>query len=134
MQRRIKKDDIDPRMCKALNELPHDLGLEAVDKFAMSNLDNVRSKTGFMVRTQDRVSHAFHCQRMLQMPTSKHLPAIPRVLECLLKKPPLALLFQHMHKLVGCFRASLSNLIWQKEMVMPKPMLKCRWGLSRESR
>ena len=49
MQRRIKKDDIDPRMCKALNELPHDLGLEAVDKFAMSNLDNVRSKTGFMV-------------------------------------------------------------------------------------
>ena len=45
----MKKDDIDPRMCKALNELPHDLGLEAVDKFAMSNLDNVRSKTGFMV-------------------------------------------------------------------------------------
>ena len=37
-------------MCKALNELPTESGIEAVDKFAMSNLDNVRSKTGFMVR------------------------------------------------------------------------------------
>ena len=36
-------------MCKALNELPTELGIEAVDKFSMSNLDNVRSKTGFMV-------------------------------------------------------------------------------------
>ena len=30
-------------------DLPSDLGLEAVDKFAMANLDTVRSKTGFMV-------------------------------------------------------------------------------------
>ena len=49
LQKRIRKDDLDPRMCKALNELTTELGLEAVDKFAMSNLDNVRSKTGFMV-------------------------------------------------------------------------------------
>ena len=36
-------------MCKALGDLPSDLGLEAVDKFATANLDSVRSKTGFMV-------------------------------------------------------------------------------------
>ena len=49
LQRRIREDDIDPRMCKALNELPVHLGIEGVDKFAMANLDTVRSKTGFMV-------------------------------------------------------------------------------------
>jgi len=48
-QRRIREDDIDPRMCKALNELPVHLGIEGVDKFSMANLDTVRSKTGFMV-------------------------------------------------------------------------------------
>lgn len=37
-------------MVKALSDLPSELGLEAVDKFATSNLDSVRSKTGFMVR------------------------------------------------------------------------------------
>ena len=36
-------------MAKALGDLPSDLGLEAVDKFSMANLDTVRSKTGFMV-------------------------------------------------------------------------------------
>jgi hypothetical protein len=49
VQRRIREDDIDPRMCKALNELPIDLGIEGVEKFSMANLDTVRSKTGFMV-------------------------------------------------------------------------------------
>ena len=36
-------------MCKALFDLPGDLAVEAVDRFAVANLDNVRSKTGFMV-------------------------------------------------------------------------------------
>lgn len=57
VQRRIRKDDLDPRMCKALNELPTELGMEAVEKFSMSNLDNVRSKTGFMVGL---AAHFFH--------------------------------------------------------------------------
>ena len=48
-QGRLRKDDIDARMAKALADLPSDLGLEAVDKFSMANLDTVRSKTGFMV-------------------------------------------------------------------------------------
>jgi hypothetical protein len=37
-------------MLKALADLPVDLGVEAVDKFAMASLDTIRSKTGFMVR------------------------------------------------------------------------------------
>ena len=49
LQGRLKKDDIDARMAKALADLPSDLGLEAVDKFSAANLDTVRSKTGFMV-------------------------------------------------------------------------------------
>lgn len=49
MQGRISKNDIDARMLKALADLPVDLGIEAVDKFAMASLDSVRSKTGFMV-------------------------------------------------------------------------------------
>ena len=49
MQGRLRKDDIDARMAKALADLPSHLGMEAVDKFAMANLDTVRSKTGFMV-------------------------------------------------------------------------------------
>lgn len=49
IQGRLKKDDIDARMAKALADLPSDLGLQAVDKFSMANLDTVRSKTGFMV-------------------------------------------------------------------------------------
>ncbi len=49
MQGRIGKNDIDARMLKALADLPVDLGIEAVDKFAMASLDSVRSKTGFMV-------------------------------------------------------------------------------------
>jgi len=36
-------------MLKALADLPVDLGIEAVEKFAMASLDSVRSKTGFMV-------------------------------------------------------------------------------------
>ena len=53
MQRRLEREDLDARMCKALSELPSDLGLEAVEKFATANLDTVRSKTGFMVSTDD---------------------------------------------------------------------------------
>ena len=36
-------------MLKALADLPVDLGIEAIDKFAMASLDSIRSKTGFMV-------------------------------------------------------------------------------------
>lgn len=49
MQGRINKGDIDARMLKALADLPVDLGIEAIDKFAMASLDSIRSKTGFMV-------------------------------------------------------------------------------------
>ncbi len=48
-QGRLSMDDVDARMIKALADLPSDLGLEAVDKFANAHLDTVRSKTGFMV-------------------------------------------------------------------------------------
>ena len=49
------------RMCKTLADMPSDLALEAVDKFAMASLDTVRSKTGFMVGQH---SHAlFSCTR-----------------------------------------------------------------------
>ena len=53
MQGRLRKDDIDARMAKALSDLPSELGLEAVDKFSMANLDTVRSKTGFMVSSSN---------------------------------------------------------------------------------
>lgn len=49
LQGRINKTDIDARMLKALADLPVDLGIEAIDKFAMASLDSIRSKTGFMV-------------------------------------------------------------------------------------
>ncbi len=49
MQGRLTKEDVDMRMCKTLADMPSDLALEAVDKFAMASLDTVRSKTGFMV-------------------------------------------------------------------------------------
>jgi hypothetical protein len=48
----MRKEEVDARMCSALAELPEQMGLEAVEKFAATNLDSVRSKTGFMmVRT-----------------------------------------------------------------------------------
>ncbi len=46
----LTKEDVDARMVRALADLPSDLGMEAVEKFATSNLETVRSKTGFMVR------------------------------------------------------------------------------------
>ena len=49
VQGRLTKEDVDMRMCKTLADMPSDLALEAVDKFAMASLDTVRSKTGFMV-------------------------------------------------------------------------------------
>ncbi|EIE23473.1 hypothetical protein COCSUDRAFT_63013 [Coccomyxa subellipsoidea C-169] len=52
---RIGKNDIDARMLKALADLPVDLGIEAVDKFAMASLDSVRSKTGFMMGIIKRI-------------------------------------------------------------------------------
>ena len=52
-QGRIGKNDIDARMLKALADLPVDLGIEAIDKFAMASLDSIRSKTGFMVLCPD---------------------------------------------------------------------------------
>ena len=53
MQGRLTKEDVDMRMCKTLADMPSDLALEAVDKFAMASLDTVRSKTGFMVSPQN---------------------------------------------------------------------------------
>ena len=50
LQRRISPDDIESRMCKALYDMPGDQAVEAVERFAMVDLDKVRSKTGFMVR------------------------------------------------------------------------------------
>lgn len=49
LQGKLSNTEVDQRMVKALSDLPSDLGLEAVDKFATSNLESVRSKTGFMV-------------------------------------------------------------------------------------
>lgn len=48
-QGRLRRTDIDMRMCRALADLPSDVGLEAVDKFSAANLDGVRSKTGFIM-------------------------------------------------------------------------------------
>ena len=42
-------------MIKTLAELNTDLGLEAIEKFASSNLETVRSKTGFMMGIIRRV-------------------------------------------------------------------------------
>ena len=63
VQGRINKIDIDARMLKALADLPVDLGIEAIDKFAMASLDSIRSKTGFMVRA---------CMLCNAGPASKH--------------------------------------------------------------
>ncbi|CAK0787513.1 hypothetical protein CVIRNUC_010733 [Coccomyxa viridis] len=52
---RINKLDIDARMLKALADLPVDLGIEAIDKFAMASLDSIRSKTGFMMGIIKRI-------------------------------------------------------------------------------
>ncbi|KAK9827860.1 hypothetical protein WJX74_006442 [Apatococcus lobatus] len=52
---RLTKEDVDMRMCKTLADMPSDLALEAVDKFAMASLDTVRSKTGFMMGIIKRV-------------------------------------------------------------------------------
>ncbi|CAL5224723.1 g7455 [Coccomyxa viridis] len=52
---RISKSDIDARMLKALADLPVDLGIEAIDKFAMASLDSIRSKTGFMMGIIKRI-------------------------------------------------------------------------------
>ena len=64
LQGRINKLDIDARMLKALADLPVDLGIEAIDKFAMASLDSIRSKTGFMVRP---------CRLCDAGPTSEHI-------------------------------------------------------------
>ena len=58
-QGRLSMDDVDARMCKALADLPSDLGLEAVDKFANAHLDTVRSKTGFMVSSPSPDMYSF---------------------------------------------------------------------------
>lgn len=46
---RLRRSEIDMRMCRALSDLPSDLGVEAVEKFSIANLDHIRSKTGFMM-------------------------------------------------------------------------------------
>jgi hypothetical protein len=53
---KLSNTEVDQRMVKALSDLPSELGLEAVDKFATSNLDSVRSKTGFMMGIIKRVA------------------------------------------------------------------------------
>lgn len=46
---RLKPDDVDRRMCRALADLGPRAADEAVDKFAQANLESVRSKAGFMM-------------------------------------------------------------------------------------
>ena len=64
-QGRLHYSDIDPRMTRSLQSLPSNLAMEVLDKFSYADLDNVRSKTGFMlgivkrlqVRTRDEPQH-----------------------------------------------------------------------------
>lgn len=55
MQGKLTNEDVDQRMVKTLGDLSESLGLEAIDKFAGSNLDTVRSRTGFMMGIIKRV-------------------------------------------------------------------------------
>ncbi|KAK9809709.1 hypothetical protein WJX73_008415 [Symbiochloris irregularis] len=52
---RLAKGDIDGRMAKSLSDLPTNLALEAIEKFAVANLDTVRSKTGFLMGIIKRI-------------------------------------------------------------------------------
>lgn len=45
----IKPGDLESRVTTALRELPIELALEALDRYATSALDTIRSKTGFMM-------------------------------------------------------------------------------------
>ncbi len=69
VQGRINKSDIDARMLKALADLPVDLGIEAIDKFAMASLDSIRSKTGFMVGFTSTLEEA--CQQWSKSPRKR---------------------------------------------------------------
>lgn len=62
LQGKLSNTEVDQRMVKALSDLPSELGLEAVDKFATSNLDSVRSKTGFMVRLGGEMACCGSCK------------------------------------------------------------------------
>mmetsp|Transcript_37804 Transcript_37804/g.106831 ORF Transcript_37804/g.106831 Transcript_37804/m.106831 type:complete len:313 (-) Transcript_37804:177-1115(-) len=46
---RIATSDLDRRMCQLLESLHEDHAVAAVEKFAASNLEAIRSKTGFMI-------------------------------------------------------------------------------------
>ena len=59
-------------MCKALYDMPGDQAVEAVERFAMVDLDKVRSKTGFMVSTRNLVPFCSRvsCPLMCTLPMS----------------------------------------------------------------
>lgn len=64
LQGKLSNEDVDQRMIKTLADLNTELGLEAIEKFASSNLETVRSKTGFMMGIIRRVGEAIIPPRM----------------------------------------------------------------------
>lgn len=52
----VARSEIDKRICTALAELPPALAMDAVERFARTDLTSVRSKTGFMLSICQRVS------------------------------------------------------------------------------
>ncbi len=50
VQRKIRSEEVDPRMVRALADMPSNLAEEALMRYARSVDDHVRSRQGFMVR------------------------------------------------------------------------------------
>jgi hypothetical protein len=46
---RLKKGDLESRVAQALRDLPVDLAVKCVERYGSSNLDGIRSKTGFFM-------------------------------------------------------------------------------------
>ncbi len=53
---RLRKGDLESRVATTLRDLPLDLALAAVDRYAAAHLESVRSKTGFMIGIVRRIS------------------------------------------------------------------------------
>lgn len=52
----VARHEVDRRICTALSELAPAQAMEAVDRFARTDLSTVRSKTGFMLSIISRVA------------------------------------------------------------------------------
>lgn len=52
---RLKESDFDQRMCRALGKLSSGQAIEAIDKFANTDMDTIRSKTGYMIGIINRM-------------------------------------------------------------------------------